>query len=295
MIDTGHTSAASGLRSRPGGDPTALVYATMLALAVIGAFVLMAKNLDAVLAAGPGALVALVAWVVYGGIILAILIALQRGEHRARWTILLALAWGGLAATAYAQLGNGALHELVAKLGGADFADSYAASISAPIVEESLKTIGIIGLALIPAARLRTPLDGLFFGVLVGAGFQVVEDFFYTIWTMQGSPDVFGQVVQMLFVRGFLEGLFAHATYSGIIGAGIGYAVSRPGLPARRRYLPAAAAFALVLGAHALFDADLGLEATLLLGVAALVILLIILWWAKKDARRPAGPSDRSA
>ena len=269
-------------------DPTSLVFWVMSVLIVVGAIVLLANNLEPIRDQGAGSLVALIAWVLYGAIAVGIIMWLGRDRHRSRWTILAALAWGGLAATAYAQIGNIALEDLVAKIGGAAFADTFSASISAPIVEESLKTIGIVGLALIPGARLRTPLDGLFYGVLVGAGFQVVEDFVYTLSAIGSSSDALGAVIQMLFLRGVVMGLFTHAVYSGLIGAGIGYFVSRRTLSTWRRLLPVAVAFLVAWAFHALFDFNDQLGTMLILGVIPLVLLLIALWWARRDARRLA-------
>lgn len=290
MTATSESLPTAGTRRDSFIDTTSPVYWVMSVLIVIGAIVLVANNGDRVIEQGLGSLLALGAWLIYGAIVVGVITWLGHDRHRSRWTVLGALAWGGLAATAYAQLGNIALEDLVAKLGGAEFADTYSASISAPIVEESLKTIGIVGLALIPGARLRTPLDGLFYGVLIGAGFQVVENFVYTVSAMGGSADALGSIVQMVFLRGVVEGPFTHAVYSGLVGAGIGYYVSRQNLPTWRRLLPAVVAFVGVWALHALFDFNNELWAMIVIGVIPLALLLIVLWWARRDARRlPVG------
>ena len=54
-------------------------------------------------------------------------------------------------------------------------------------------------------------------------GFQVVEDFTYTI---QQSADL-SSVVGFLFVRGLLTGIFSHAAYTAVTGAGLGYCIAR--------------------------------------------------------------------
>jgi RsiW-degrading membrane proteinase PrsW (M82 family) len=258
----------------------------MVVLIVIGAIVLISSNLEVIVEQGLWSLAALAVWVLWGAIIIGIVDRLQSVEGRSRWAILGALAWGGLAATAYAQVGNTAFEELILKVAGADVSDRFGSSISAPLVEESLKTAGIVALALIPGARLRTPLDGLFYGVLVGAGFQVVEDFFYTVSSMAGSGDDLGALIQTFVLRGLLLGLFSHAVYSGIIGAGIGYAVSRTWLPAWRRVLPAVGAFVLVIVFHGVFDLDLQhLGIAIVISVVPLLVLLVVLWWARRDAQ----------
>lgn len=268
-------------------DPRSPVFWTMVVLIAIGGAILVSSNLEVVLEQGLWSLAALAVWIAWGTVVIGIVLRLLSVESRSRWTILGALAWGGLAATAYAQIGNTEFGDLIAKVAGSDFADRFGTSISAPLVEESLKTIGIIGLALIPGARLRTPLDGLFYGVLVGAGFQVVEDFFYTIGSLAGSGDGVGAIIQTFVLRGVLLGLFSHAVYSGIIGAGIGYAVSRTWLPTWRRLLPAVGASVLVLVFHGVFDLDLqDLAIAIVITVVPLLVLLAILWRARRDARR---------
>jgi RsiW-degrading membrane proteinase PrsW (M82 family) len=54
----------------------------------------------------------------------------------------------------------------------------------APIVEETLKTLGIILLAFLPAARRFGPAAGLIVGALVGVSFQVVENEVFTLQEM---------------------------------------------------------------------------------------------------------------
>lgn len=88
------------------------------------------------------------------------------------------------------------------------------------INEESLKLLGVAALFLLPRARLVSALDGLFRGAVLGLGFLVVEDYIYTVQQSAGVGDVVGFLVS----RGFVAGLFAHASYTAptarILGAG---------------------------------------------------------------------------
>ncbi len=125
----------------------------------------------------------------------------------------------------------------------------------------------------------------------MGAGFQVMEDFVYTVSAIGRSSDALGATIQMLFLRGVVMGLFTQAVHSGLIGAGIGYFVSRRTLPTWRRLLPAVVAFLLAWTLHALFDFNDELGAMLIIGVIPLLLLPIVLWWARRDARRLATSS----
>lgn len=275
-------------------DASSPVFWVMTALVIVGAVILVAQN-GAALAEDPAAtLMAAAAWVAYGAIAIGIVIGLQRHGRRPAVTVLAAVAWGGLAATAFASLGNAALNELAAKTLGTDFADAVSASMGAPLVEETLKVAGIVGLALIPGVRLRGPLDGLFWGLLVGAGFQVVEDFFYTMSFMASSSGPAEAIASMLFIRGFLSGLFTHAVFGAIEGAAIGYAVSRRSLPLWRRWLVVFLAIAFVVVIHGVQNAQSeGTWLVFAIGAVPLATAIGLLWWARRDEALATGAEGR--
>lgn len=289
------TAAVPAAASRPDSsrtsfvDPASPVFWVMVILSAIGLVVQLVLN-QASLTRDPAATVmAAVAWTIYGAIAIGIVLWLQRYGRRPAATVLGALAWGGLAAVAFALAGNTALQELLTKTVGQDFTDAWRRPVMTPIVEESLKAVGIIGLALIPGVRFRGALDGLFYGVLIGAGFQVVEDFFYTLNAVSGDAPL--TILGMVVIRGVITGLFSHAVYSGIIGAGIGYVVSRRDTPVARRILPAIAAVVFVLVLHGVWDTQDALGPTsLVLGIVTFGTFIAILLWARRDeARRLAG------
>lgn len=272
-------------------DPSSPVFWVMTALVGIGTAILVAQNGEALVEDPVATLMAAAAWVAYGAIAIAIIVVLQRYGRRPAVTVLAALAWGGLAATAFSSLGNAALDELAAKILGTDIADAVTASVGAPLVEETLKVAGIVGLALIPGVRMRGPLDGLFWGLLVGAGFQVVEDFFYTMSFMASASGPTEAIASMMFIRGFLSGLFTHAVFGAIEGAAVGYAVSRRHLPLWRRWLVVLAAIVFVMVIHGAQNAQSeGTWLVFAIGAVPLVTALVLLVWARRDeARRLAG------
>lgn len=90
-----------------------------------------------------------------------------------------------------------------------------------------LKTLGVVVLVLLPLAGVRSTLDGCFYGMMIGLGFAVVEDYLYT---NQYAGDL-GTVANDVWTRGLVDGLWTHAVYTGIVGAGIGYLVSRRDRP----------------------------------------------------------------
>jgi protease PrsW len=161
-----------------------------------------------------------------------------------------ALGWGGMVATTTAIAGNGAVHDLLAKLISPAFAASWGPAISAPAIEELLKTLGVVVVVLVARKQVNSVVDGAVYGAFVGLGFQVVEDFIYAVnaVAIAGRGDHVGPVIVTFFLRGFLGGLWSHTLFSALAGSGIAYFVVRQNRPLWRRL---AVAFGCLLGAWA--------------------------------------------
>jgi hypothetical protein len=137
-------------------------------------------------------------------------------------------------------------------------------------------------LLLLAPRRPHTPLDGLAAGAAVGLGFQVAEDLVYTIRAMP----VLGParaIVEVLWVRGVVSGLWSHALYTAIAGYGIGYAVIRRNCRWRRRLGVALGCLVGAAALHSLWNSpllgdprDIGLGQPAK-GIVALVFFAMIL------------------
>src|SRR5436190_13439093 len=86
-----------------------------------------------------GALFALPMLVVY----LWIPWIVDRYDPEPWWALLMALAWGGIAACGFSGLINSLVHAVGAEAGGPEVGDVLAACVSAPLVEESFKSFAI--------------------------------------------------------------------------------------------------------------------------------------------------------
>lgn len=143
---------------------------------------------------------------------------------------LVGFVWGGFIATwVMAIEANNAIISLVGKLGSPELARDWGPSIAAPFVEETAKAMGVVMLVLLGRRHVRNVFDGAVLGAFVGLGFQVLEDFLYSInaATAAGPGNEMQAVLGQFFGRGFMGGLWSHALYSGIVGAGIAYFVTR--------------------------------------------------------------------
>jgi RsiW-degrading membrane proteinase PrsW (M82 family) len=213
----------------------------------------------------------------------------------------LAFAWGGLGAVYLAVPANQAIFGIAAKLGSPAFSHAWGAAIAGPTDEEPLKLLGVVLLLLIAPGRFRTISSIMALGALVGLGFQVVEDYFYTINGVFGhpTPNQFEPVLQNLIVRGVLCGIWSHAAYSAVAAFGVGYFVAHAEAPFARRVLVALASLGGAWAMHSFWNSPLlaslmgGAWFFLYLPIKGLPVLLsaLLLWRvARKEAARTAAP-----
>jgi RsiW-degrading membrane proteinase PrsW (M82 family) len=172
-----------------------------------------------------------------------------------RSLLLGALLWGAVTATSVAGLGNDGWGLVVARLAGPEVAAQWSAALTAPVVEESAKVLGVILLAMIARDQFRDPLDGFVFGALVGLGFSVVEDVLYFVGIYGGTPS---DVLHGFFIRAIGSGLYGHVLWTGISGLGVAYAVAHSDRqPRARRFVVAGSLLLVAMAGHFLWDSPL--------------------------------------
>ncbi len=164
-----------------------------------------------------------------------------------------AFAWGALIAIPAAlylerALGawmQGAIGALPAAgvLGG--LSHSAVQGLTAGLAEESVKGAGLLVLLLVLRDEFDNVTDGVLYGVLIGAGFGMVENFVY----FAGSPR--GDLAFLILGRVVL-GWLGHSTFTALFGAGIGFA--RETRDRRRRILATVTGFCAAVLLHSVFD-----------------------------------------
>jgi RsiW-degrading membrane proteinase PrsW (M82 family) len=169
--------------------------------------------------------------------------------------LLASFVWGAIVATQLAGFANAGWGLVVARVGGPEFASQWTAALTAPLVEETLKGLGVVMIVLIARREVDDMMDGFVYGAVCGLGFAVVEDVFYFIGVFGGSTS---DVLRGFFVRVVASGFYGHVLYTGLVGMGIGYFVSRRSLvPARRRFGVLAALCAAAVAGHFIWNSPL--------------------------------------
>jgi len=210
--------------------------------------------------------------------------------------VVAALLYGGVCATTLAGAANGGWAAVVARLAGPDFAARWSAALTAPWTEELVKGCGVVLVYLIASGELDDVMDGFVYGAMVGLGFAVVEDVLYFVLLGGDLVSVLGG----FFVRVIASGLYGHVLYSGLVGIGIAWFVTRRGdASLARRVAVAAALSALAVAAHFLWNSpwlnlfpsgetlglgDLGqvVLAAAVKGVPFLAVLVVLLALARR-------------
>ncbi len=144
-------------------------------------------------------------------IVLPTLAWLDRVEPEPRASRLHAVLWGATVAGLVA----GIVNSIVAAASG----EKVAAVVSAPLIEEGMKALGIVW------ALKRREVDGVMDGIVyagwVALGFAVVEDFTYF------SNAATGGMLLPVFILRALITPFAHPLFTSWTGLAIGLAVAR--------------------------------------------------------------------
>jgi protease PrsW len=192
---------------------------------------------------------------------LALLWYLDRRERETPWLFAAAFLWGGCIATAISVPINTsffssidaaiAREPMILEVLGPDAAALLSAPISAPIVEEIAKALGVILIFWLLRAEFDSMRDGIVYGALVGAGFNWFEA---ALYVSQGYFETgvapFGFQLGSRYA-GF--GLGGHAMYTGIFGAFLGISMQTQRL--WLRVVAPIAGLAVAMSAHALNNA----------------------------------------
>jgi RsiW-degrading membrane proteinase PrsW (M82 family) len=213
----------------PGRTPVAFI----VGLAATFACALVALGIEATqsLAAGAGVApfaLGLALALVPVPLLVAGVLWVDRLEPEPRSTLAFAFGWGaGIAALSALIINTADLQYVTMPALGASTGEYVAATFGAPVVEETLKGLVIIGLLWRRRAELDGLTDGVIYAAMVGLGFAMVENVGYYINALV-TPDRGG--VALLGYTFVLRGLVSpllHPIFTSMTGLGVAYAASR--------------------------------------------------------------------
>jgi RsiW-degrading membrane proteinase PrsW (M82 family) len=171
-------------------------------------------------------------------------------EREPVYLVLIILGWGVFAGF-LSLIGNGIFDSI--GLG--------AAWLSAPIVEESTKAIGVYLIAKSP--EFNDSMDGIVYGFASGMGFAWAENFFYIVINYQGD-------LMFSLLRVFIFGL-GHGIYTAFTGWWLGRAKERKGFVTLGDLKPG---LLMAMVAHGIYNSDI-IQVDSLEGLAMWVLLTL--------------------
>ena len=178
-----------------------------------------------------------------------LLIGIFDRYEREPWPALLgSFIFGAIIAIPPALVLERSLDALVLSAMGSGPALLYAAgqALVSGGVEELVKGAGLVLLLYGLRDEFDNVTDGVLYGLLIGAGFAVVENFSY--FSVSSSSQL-----PYLVLGRIVLGWLSHSTFTALFGAGIGYARER-GHSARRRLFFPLLGLVLAIGLHMIFD-----------------------------------------
>jgi len=253
---------------RPPGRPSLGV---VVAIAVSSACLLVALVVTS--AQGPTFLEGLFLAVLPLPLLLAGVLALDRLEPEPPDALVVAFLWGaGVSVLVAMGINTAGLTLLWTPLLGQEEGFVVTAVLTAPVVEETLKALVLVGMLGFRRHELNGPTDGIIYGSMVGLGFATVENVHY--YTTAGPE---GLAVTFL-ARGLLSPL-VHPLCTSLTGIGVATAALAP--RGRPRVRPVLLGLLAAMTYHALWNAapSFGVEpvvAVYLLGLVLVVVLLVV-------------------
>ena len=169
---------------------------------------------------------------------------LNRNQHEPWRLVLAAFGWGGVVAINLAILLEGPFDKLFVASLIPGPGQGLSGAWSAAFFEELPKGLALVLLYLVMRKSFDDVVDGILYGAMVGLGFNFVEGLGY-----MAAHGFVGQ----FYVRQILGLFTGHATYTALIGAGLG--VARQQSSFFRRAVAILSGFIAAIAAHFLWDA----------------------------------------
>lgn len=266
--------------------------APVAGLIALGLCALILLGLGAAKVGPLGVLVGAGAALLPVGPVVAAFLWIDRWEPEPAKLLWVSFLWGACGATACSLLINSTAETLGDIAFGHGGGDTFAATVSAPIVEEAAKGVFLVALLMFRRQEFDGLVDGIVYAGFTAAGFAFTENIYYfgRVFATYGFGNATSGVIAAFILRGVLAP-FTHPLFTGMTGIGIGIA-ARTTRSKVRVFAPLAGYVCAVL-LHSLWNssATLGGADTFLV-VYFLVILPIlgamialVVWQRRREQR----------
>jgi RsiW-degrading membrane proteinase PrsW (M82 family) len=213
----------------PGRTPVGLIVGTVVtaacAIAVLGIYAVQSFAAGA----GPAPFaIALPLALLPVPLLVVLVLWTDRLEPEPRANLAFAFGWGaGIAALSALIINTADLEYVTMPALGATTGQYVAATFVAPVVEETLKGLVLIGLLWRRRGEIDGPTDGIIYAAMVGLGFAMIENVGYYINALV-SPERGGiALLGYTFVLRGLASPLLHPIFTSMTGLGVAYAASR--------------------------------------------------------------------
>ncbi|HVL85503.1 MAG TPA: PrsW family intramembrane metalloprotease, partial [Pseudonocardia sp.] len=226
------------------------------------------------------------------GPVVAAFLWIDRWEPEPPRLLLAAFLWGAGVATLVALLVNTGTAVAIDVVVGQGSGDVLGATVVAPVVEEFVKGIFLVGLLVWRRRQFDGIVDGIVYAGLVAAGFAFTENILYLgrAFVEEAMAGVGGAVLVTFILRGILSP-FAHPLFTVMIGIGAGIAVTSRSVATRvvavlGGYVLAVALHALWNGTATLFGPAGFFGVYLLVMVPLFVAMIVLVVWQRRREQR---------
>jgi protease PrsW len=183
---------------------------------------------------------------------------LDRNEKEPWRLVMVSVAWGAIVSTSLVVWAETIWDSIAARTLVPGPALNVSTAYSAGIWEELAKGVAVLLLYLVMRDEFDDVVDGIVYGAAIGLGFNYMESVtymthLYAVFSSQGSGQALFAAASQWYSRQVLGLFFSHATYTALVGAGIGLA--RQLRRRRHRVLSILSGFLAAIAAHFAWDA----------------------------------------
>lgn len=183
---------------------------------------------------------------------------LDRNEKEPWRLVMVAAVWGAVVSTSLVVWAEAVWGAVAAQRLVPGPALDASNAFSAGLFEELAKGTAVLLLYLAMRDEFDDVVDGILYGAAVGLGFNFMESLtymthFYALFQDQGQDLALAAAASQWYSRQVLGLFFGHATYTALVGAGIGVARQLPSL--RQRLTSILCGFGAAIAAHFAWDA----------------------------------------